>query len=847
MLLSRHAWWLYLTLMTAIAVAYLTGPLDFGPVFNVIGFSGPIAIVVGVAIHRPDARRAWYLIALGLALFATGDVLAYNYKAFFGTPLPFPSVADPVYLVNYPVTVAGLLLLIRRRNPGRDLASLLDAMIVTIGVALLSWVFLIAPYTHNTTLDLGAKLVSIAYPLGDILLLGVAVRMAVGAGRRSAAYYMIISAIVAVLATDSIYGWIVLHSTYQGGGLLDGGWIAYYVLWGAAALHPSMTTVSKPAAPQVAMTRLRIGAIAVAALVAPVIEVVKASSAGGSDEIVIACGAIVLFSFVVTRMVMLARETAVLTARATRTEGEARLGALIQHSTDVILVLARDMSVEYVSPSIEAIFGYAPAAFIGELVLDYVAPDDRALLELALDALVARASETSEEFQFRIRHRDGHYLHAECLIANLLSNPAVSGIVVNMRDATERIRAATEVAVARDQAVEASNMKSAFLANVSHEIRTPLNGVIGISELMLDTELSKEQRSYAEQVARSGEQTLSIVNDILDISKIETGHLELDLADFDLHKAIREACSVTLPLPDAPGPQLKIEIASAVPRHAYGDGRRLQQVLANLVANAVKFTAGGTISVRVTARPTADGRHCVRVEVEDAGIGISPASLERMFEPFTQADVSTTRLYGGTGLGLAIARELVELMGGTIGAQSKLGEGSTFTFEVELAAPRASGVEREPPAADGALQAVWSHAPLVLVVEDSPVNQIVASRGLERCGCRSYVVSDGEAALRALATSRYDAVLMDCQMPIMDGYKATKELRRREQPSQRVPVIAMTANAMEGDRQRCLDAGMDDYIAKPMRHAALADILHNWIPADLGASNTPEPLVTAKR
>jgi hypothetical protein len=233
---SRHAWWLYLVLMAPIAVLYLAGPLDHGPVFNGIGFSGAIAIVVGVRTHKPAARLAWYLIAAGQAFFVAGDVLSYNYSAFFGRTLPFPSIADAVYLAGvYPCTVAGLLFLIRRRNPGRDWASLTDAMIVTIGLALLSWVFLISPYAHDAALQLGTRLVSMAYPLGDILLLGVAVRMAVGGGRRDPAYYMMISAISAVLVTDSIYGWIQLHGSYTPGDPLDGGWILYYVLFGAAA------------------------------------------------------------------------------------------------------------------------------------------------------------------------------------------------------------------------------------------------------------------------------------------------------------------------------------------------------------------------------------------------------------------------------------------------------------------------------------------------------------------------------------------------------------------------------------------------------------------------------------
>jgi PAS domain S-box-containing protein len=827
MRLSRHAWWLYLTLTVPISVAYLAGPLNAGPVFNVVGFSSVIAILVGVGIHRPAARWAWCLIALGQALFAAGDVLAYNYKALFGGPLPFPSVADPLYLAVYPVTVAGLLLLIRARTRGRDWASLLDATIVTIGLALLSWVFLISPYAHSS-LHLGVKLVSIAYPLGDILVLGVAVRMAVGAGRRSTAYYMMISAIAALLVTDSVYGWIVLHGTYHPGDPLDGGWLAFYILWGAAALHPSMTTVSQPATPRATLTPLRIASIAAAALVAPVIEVVKAASSANSDGVVIGCGAVVLFSLVVTRMIMLARESAALTTRVLRTESEARLGALVQHSTDVILVVTRDTKVEYVSPSIAAIFGYQPATFVGERLFDYVPGEDRARLEPALAALIARNSEASQAFECRVRHRDGRLLHAECLIANLLSNQAVRGIVVNLRDATERNRAATEVAVARDQAVEASNMKSAFLANVSHEIRTPLNGVIGMSELMLDTKLTDEQRSYAEQVARSGEQTLSIVNDILDISKIETGHLELDVADFDLHTMLNEACVAARPPAQAKGPRLDLEIATSVPHLVRGDARRLQQIVANLLTNAVKFTAIGTITVRVSATPAATRGNLIRVEVADTGIGIDPASLQRMFEPFTQADNSTTRLYGGTGLGLSIVRELVELMGGTVSAESEPGRGSRFWFEIELSLPRDM---RHRLPADVAAPLSWSSPPLVLIAEDSPVNRIVASRGLERCGCRSHAVGDGQEALEALQAQHYDAVLMDCQMPILDGYKATTALRRRESGPEHVPVIAMTANAMDGDRQRCLDAGMDDYITKPMRHADLAEMLRRWIPS----------------
>ena len=426
--------------MVPIAIAYVAGPLNAGPVFNLIGFSGVVAVVAGVRMHRPAAPFAWYLIALGLALFVSGDVIAYNYKALLGTALPFPSIADPVYLAVYPVTVAGLLLLIRRRNPGRDWASLIDATIVTIGLALLSWVFLMAPYAHNHTLHLGTKLVSIAYPLGDILILGVAVRMPVGAGRRSAAFYMVIGAIVAVLATDSIYGWILLHGSYHPGDPLDGGWIVYYLLWGAAALHPSMTTVSHAAAPKVTLTRIRILAIAAAALVAPVIEVVRASAHGGSDDVVVGCAAVVLFALVVVRMIGLARESAALAESVIRTESEARLSALVQHSTDVILVITPATTVEYASTSVHDMLGYDAADFTGRRLLDYLAGPDRTLFEPALAMLLGSPSDTSQAFEFRIRHSDGRMLQTECLITNLLDNAAVAGIVVNLRDITERKR-----------------------------------------------------------------------------------------------------------------------------------------------------------------------------------------------------------------------------------------------------------------------------------------------------------------------------------------------------------------------------------------------------------------------
>ena len=426
-------------------------------------------------------------------------------------------------------------------------------------------------------------------------------------------------------------------------------------------------------------------------------------------------------------------------------------------------------------------------------------------------------------------------------IAALAPLPLLGLVAMFARERRQRLESLVELNSAyrraRDEAVGASNMKSAFLRNVSHEIRTPMNGVLGMNELLLGTELDSEQRAYAEQVEQSGEHMLAIINDILDISKIETGRLELELAEFDLTETIEHACVPGGLEAQARGIALEIQIDPDASRRVRGDGARVRQVLMNLVGNAVKFTAQGSVAVRVS-RPTADGDGTVRFEVIDTGIGIDPLRLERMFEPFMQADVSTTREYGGNGLGLAIARELVELMGGTIGAESEPGCGSTFWFQLPL--PRvASGIM--PPARGGVVhlaeRRVDANAALVLVVEDSPVNRLVAMHVLERCGFRAHVVNDGREALQALSTQSYDAVLMDCQMPDIDGYEATKELRRRENGSRHTPVIAMTAHAMTGDRERCLAAGMDDYITKPVRSQTLAEVLRRWID---GAAEAPE-------
>ena len=948
--------------------------------FDLVGLSAVAAIVVGIRVRSPSSPLAWYLLALGLFSFVIGDSILSFLESVLGEEPPFPSIADAFYLAGYPVLAAGLALMIRRHAPGREWSSLIDALIITAVASMLSWTFLMAPYANDPELSLLESLVSIAYPLGDILLAVVLVRLLFVQGKRLPAYTLLSIGVALLMLTDTVYAAMTLADTYQTGSPVDLGWMLSYVFFGTAALHTSMNAPVE-AAPELetVLTWRRLAVLTGTLLLAPGALAVQAALEERLEAPIVVGGSVILFLLVVARMAGLIRER----ERTEEKLGEAedRYRTLVERTPAIVYL--EDIETQatlYDSPQIEAILGYPADIYkkdprYWEKILH---PEDR---ERVLAAETEAAERGQFSLEYRVVARDGRIVWVRDEATIVRDEEGRSRLWQGViSDITKRKRYEEELGEARKAAESANRTKSAFLASMSHEVRTPMNGVIGMTGLLLDTDLSPEQREYAETVRLSGENLLTIINDILDFSKIEAGRMELEMMDFDLRNTVEEALGLLAERAHAKSLELANLIEPEMPTALRGDPGRLTQVLTNLIGNAIKFTEAGEVVLRVSLTEETEEEVVVCFEVTDTGIGMTEEQQSRLFQSFSQADASITRHYGGTGLGLAISKQIVEMMGGEIGVESEPGVGSSFWFTatfgklaqdvgsapepradlsdlrvlvvddnetnrkivheqvvswgmnngmaedgqsallklkeaaeqdmpydlaiIDTRMPEMDGIElvrrikadptlssvrlilltsmgeradaerarkayvdayltkpvmqsrlhdaiatamgmpqEAASSAQAALASRHSGRELkissrarILVAEDNAVNQKVAVRMLESLGYRADVAANGIEALELLSRVPYAAILMDVQMPEMDGYEATEEIRKREGPGHRTPIIAMTANAMQADRQQALEVGMDDYVPKPVKPEELEAVLRSWVERGVGVS-----------
>ncbi|MFK7927540.1 MAG: ATP-binding protein [Myxococcota bacterium] len=434
-------------------------------------------------------------------------------------------------------------------------------------------------------------------------------------------------------------------------------------------------------------------------------------------------------------------------------------------------------------------------------------------LAAAIRAFGADANATKWDVEVHIKTSDSTR-HFSVVLTRSAFDDHIALLGIDHTDLREAITRAEESA---NTAQAANRAKTEFLAVMSHEIRTPLNGMLGMLELLLDGDLAPKDRAIARQIDSSGCALLRIVNDILDLTKIEANKIVLEAIPYSPREVTRSVIGLFSQQAFDKGIRLAETIDARVPAWVVGDPTRITQVLANIISNAVKFTDDGSVHLFISYE-----EDCLCVRAVDTGVGISAEQVQRLFEPFTQAEQSTTRQFGGTGLGLSICRRLVQAMGGSIEMHGTLGEGATVRFKVPAVEVAETAAQGQSPVNEEDLHTLITHlSPHILVVEDNPVNQLIAKRFLESAGCTVVVASNGREGVQAAQDTLFDLIFMDINMPIQDGLSATLEIRGLPEPHSQVPIVAMTANAIEGDRDACFAAGMDGYVGKPFRRRTL--------------------------
>ena len=529
-------------------------------------------------------------------------------------------------------------------------------------------------------------------------------------------------------------------------------------------------------------------------------------------------------------------------------ESEEQFRNITSSANDGIILIDKNGAIVFWNPAAERMFGYTTTEVLGRDLHELLAlprDDDHHKGWFATFKGSLPSQITEKPLELTGLCRDGKSIPVEVTVS-LFSLQEDNFATVIIRNISERKKVEHALQQAREAAETANRAKSQFLANMSHEIRTPMNGIIGMAELLLETSLDEQQREFACTIMDSSRALLTVINDILDLSRIEAGHMYIENISFELLPLLQSVIRIVSLEAEKKGLSFRCLVDPRLPPVLIGGPSRLRQILLNLLINAVKFTDQGHVTLQVMLESGL--KPSLRFEVIDTGIGIHPEYQKHLFKPFTQVDSSTTRTYGGSGLGLVICKRLVEAMGGSIGVKSSPGEGSTFWFVVPLTTPSAEEDSSSEPEGgfihtasdvESRTESFREHSvaenqgPLILLVEDDPVAQKVARFQLHRLGYSVHIAQNGREAVEAAFKNDYVLILMDCHMPVMDGFDATRAIREVETEQERhVPIIAMTTRAMEGDRELCQAAGMDDYLSKPVELVRLKEMLQGWIPGN---------------